>query len=200
MNLWLDNGSTTKYPGVHLIYNLLDIQKFPEVSESWVPLSLGLGSMRDVELSSIAHEQTGTQSDFMLSLFLKDPEYLELCLVVSSNEPSHEIMALFIHRTLILQMRMHSHPVGLDVWILDTPFVYFFTLCMWTAKALARLIRTGSPELSQVAYVISTIISWAGSNVLPYISVVLLLLHVLVLWDYKAQTFYLKDKYCSTWG
>ena len=30
-------------------------------------------------------------------------------------EPSHEIMALFVLRKLILQMHMRSHPVGLDV-------------------------------------------------------------------------------------
>ena len=31
------------------------------------------------------------------------------------NEPSHEIMVLFILRKLILQMRMRSQAVGLDV-------------------------------------------------------------------------------------
>ena len=31
-------------------------------------------------------------------------------------EPSHEIMTRFVLRKLILQTRMHSHPVGLDVW------------------------------------------------------------------------------------
>ena len=30
-------------------------------------------------------------------------------------EPGHEIMALFALRRLIIQMRMRSHPVGLDV-------------------------------------------------------------------------------------
>ena len=30
-------------------------------------------------------------------------------------EPEHEIMALFVLRKLILQTRMRSHPVGLDV-------------------------------------------------------------------------------------
>ena len=34
------------------------------------------------------------------------------------NGPSHEIMALFVLRKLILQTRMRSHPVGLDVWFL----------------------------------------------------------------------------------
>ena len=30
-------------------------------------------------------------------------------------EPAHEIMSLFVLRKLILQTRMRSHPVGLDV-------------------------------------------------------------------------------------
>ena len=39
-------------------------------------------------------------------------------------------------------------------------------LCVRTAKALARLRRcAGSPEPSLVAYLISTIISWAGSDI-----------------------------------
>ena len=74
-------------------------------------------------------------------------------------------MVLFVLFKLILRTRMHSHPVGLDVWFLVAPFVYFHTSCVWTAKALARLRGcAGSPEPSLVAYVISTIISWAGSN------------------------------------
>ena len=60
-----------------------------------------------------------------------------------------------------------SHPVGLDVWILVGPFIYFHTSWVQTAKALARLRGcAGSPEPSLVAKVISTIISWAGSFVL----------------------------------
>ena len=31
-------------------------------------------------------------------------------------EPAHVIMVLFVLRKLILQMRMRSHPLGLDVW------------------------------------------------------------------------------------
>ena len=79
-------------------------------------------------------------------------------------EPSHEIKALFFFRKLILQMHMRSHPVGLDVRFLVGPFVYFHTSCVRTVKALARLRGCAdSPEPSLVAYVISTIISWAGS-------------------------------------
>ena len=50
--------------------------------------------------------------------------------------------------------------------ILVGPFVYFHSSCGRTAKALTRLRGcAGSSEPSLVAYVISTIISWAGSNV-----------------------------------
>ena len=48
-------------------------------------------------------------------------------------------MALFVLRKLILQMLMPSHLVGLDLWFLVGPFVYFHTSCLRTAKALARL-------------------------------------------------------------
>ena len=52
--------------------------------------------------------------------------------------------------------------------ILVGPFVYFHTSCVRTAKALASLRGcAGSPEPSLVAYPISTIISWAGSNLEP---------------------------------
>ena len=82
------------------------------------------------------------------------------------NEPSHEIMVLFVLRKFILQTGMRSHPAGLDVWFLLRLFVYFHTLCVRTAKVLARLCGCAvSPEPSLVAHVVSTIISWAGSNV-----------------------------------
>ena len=65
----------------------------------------------------------------------------ELCIWASMSktnyfEPCHEIMALFVLQKLILQTRMRSHPVGLDVWFLVGPFVYFHILCVQTAKAL----------------------------------------------------------------
>ena len=73
-------------------------------------------------------------------------------------------MALFVLHKLILQTCMRSHPVQLDIWFLVRLFVYFHTLCVQTVKALVRLRGcAGSPEPSLVAYVISTIISWAGS-------------------------------------
>ena len=75
-----------------------------------------------------------------------------------------------ILRKLILQMRMRSHPVGLEVWFLVGPFFYLHAACVWTAKTLTRLRGcAGSSEPLLVAYVTSTIISWAGSNkVLKY--------------------------------
>ena len=66
---------------------------------------------------------------------------------------------------LNLQTCTRSNPLSLHVWLLVRPFVYFHTLCVRTAKALARLGRCEvSPEPSLFAYAISTIISWAGSN------------------------------------
>ena len=67
----------------------------------------------------------------------------------SIYEPAHEIMVLFVLHKLILEMRMHSHPVGLDVWFFVEPFLYFHTSCVWTAKTLARLRGcAGSLELA----------------------------------------------------
>ena len=76
----------------------------------------------------------------------------------------HLSQLIFVLHKLVLQTHMRSHPVGLNVWFLVGPSVYFHTSCVWTAKALVRLREcAGSPEPSLVAYVISTIISWAGS-------------------------------------
>ena len=87
------------------------------------------------------------------------------CFFWKKNQPAHEIMVLFVLHKLILQTHMSSHPVGLHVWILVGPFIYFHTSCVRTAKALARLRRcAGSPEPLLDAYVISTIISCAGWN------------------------------------
>ena len=104
----------------------------------------------------------------------------------STNEPAHDIMALFVLRKLILQTRMRSHPVGLGAWFLVGSFVYFHTLCMRSAKALARLREcAGSPEPSLVAYVISTIISWAGSKYLTTRQIYELLLKTyFILWKH----------------
>ena len=45
----------------------------------------------------------------------------------SINEPTYEIMALFVLHKLNLQTHMRSYPVGLDVWFLVGPFVCFHT-------------------------------------------------------------------------
>ena len=60
-------------------------------------------------------------------------------------EPAHEILALFVLRKLILQTRMRSHPMGLHLWFLVGPFVYFHTLCERTADAQASLSPRWSP-------------------------------------------------------
>ena len=52
------------------------------------------------------------QVQYILHLVLLTIPLDSVCI---SNEPSHEIMALFVLRKLILQVRMRSHLVGLDV-------------------------------------------------------------------------------------
>ena len=107
---------------------------------------------------------------YILSLFLI---YTKSLLMHRGNlnikctfERCFEIMVLFVLRKLILQTRIHSRPVGLDVWFMVGLFFYTHTLCVRTLKALARLGRcAGSPEPSLVAYVISTISSLYKSSV-----------------------------------
>ena len=39
-----------------------------------------------------------------------------------------------LRNTLILQTRVHRHPVGLDIWFLVRPFVYFHISCVRTVS------------------------------------------------------------------
>ena len=81
-------------------------------------------------------------------------------LLQAQDEPSHENMAPFVLRKIILQTRMRSHPLGQDVWFLVGPFVYFNTSCERTMKTLAKLRGcVNLPGPSLVAFVISAIIS-----------------------------------------
>ena len=107
-------------------------------------------------------------SELLTNLFLNFGIVIQLNLkafdLIVKWIKAHEAISLFGLRKLILQMGMHNHPVGLVVWFLVWPFVYFHILCVRTVKALVRLRGcASSPEPSLVAYVISTIISWAGS-------------------------------------
>ena len=52
-------------------------------------------------------------------------------------------MAIFILRKLILQTCMCSQPVGLDVWFVGGPFIYFFIYFMCAN-------REGSGETAQM--------------------------------------------------
>ena len=56
-------------------------------------------------------------------------------------EPANEVMVLFVLRKLILQTRMCSRPVGMDVWYLVRPFVYFHTSCVRTANGSGETAR-----------------------------------------------------------
>ena len=73
-------------------------------------------------------------------------------------------MALFILRKFILQSRMHSHPVGLDVWFLVGPLsTSLFYLCqqwrLWRAAQMRSLAWAFAGRLCDK----NTIISWDGS-------------------------------------
>ena len=79
-------------------------------------------------------------------------------------EPCHEIMALFILHNIILQTRMLSHPVGLEVCFLVRPFVCFHISCVQKRRHRCA----GLPKPSLVTYERSTITSWADSYVLRW--------------------------------
>ena len=75
-------------------------------------------------------------------------------------EPCHEIMVLFVLHKLILQTRMCSHPVGLDVWFKVWLFVYFHTSCVRTAKALERLCRLSRVFTGRLCDKYHNLMSW----------------------------------------
>ena len=113
------------------------------------------------------------------------------------------MMVLFILRTIILQTHRSSHPMGLDVWFLVGPFVYFHTLRVRTVKALVRVRGwAGSPEPLLVAYVVSTIIPWAGSDVYKSRFLLATLTSVtpaIYSETQSHQVFHKKGKWAATW-
>ena len=93
--------------------------------------------------------------------------------------------ATLVPRKLILQTRMCSHAVGLDVWFFVRPFVNFHTSCVRTAKAL-------------VAYVINTTISWAGSNENNHLKYLSCLMTKSTKWLYAQQRLR-ESSLCTQW-
>ena len=134
--------------------------------QSSLPVWRNIGFLATHWAESEDSDQTGRKLVLLVlswggSMFVS---VLVFVLISLSYEPCHEIMVLFVLRKLMFQTCMGSRPMGLDIWFLVGPFAYFHNSCARTAKALARLRGcAGSPEPSPVAYVISTIISWAGS-------------------------------------
>ena len=63
---------------------------------------------------------------------------------------------------LILQTRTRSHPVGLDVWLFVGPFVYFYTSCVRTVKALstARMRRLACAFAGRLFDKYHNLMSW----------------------------------------
>ena len=116
---------------IQLIRDCSDVKK-PYIYFDWCVHRLGKVP-NPIKRLYTAREDSGYHS---ICIFWTDYSLLKPpCL---KFEPHHAIMAFFVLHKLILQTRMSSHPVGLDVWF----FVYFHTSCVQTA---------------------SPIISWAGS-------------------------------------
>ena len=64
-------------------------------------------------------------SDFVIifkSLLVYETLFLSIRGQKFTIEPFHEIMVFFVLRKLILQTRLRSHPVGLDVWFFVLPY------------------------------------------------------------------------------
>ena len=59
------------------------------------------------------------------------------------------------------QTCMRSHPVGLDIWFLVSPFAYFHTSCVRTVKALASL-RGCDKYHNHMSWLI--FIQWVNTN------------------------------------
>ena len=70
----------------------------------------------ELDRDSIARPTCSADSRVLDTISSNFTFKLPFLLEQTSFEPGHEIMALFILCKLILQMRMLSHPVGLDVW------------------------------------------------------------------------------------
>ena len=97
---------------------------------------------------------------------------LNILIIHCCNYPKmSQLMRLWYFYVLpkhFLQMLMCCHPMWLDVWILVGSFVLPYFMCANSEGSgkQRRLWRDCTPEPLQVAYVISTISSWAGSNVI----------------------------------
>ena len=75
-----------------------------------------------------------------------------------SMAPALEIIELFVLRILILQTRMRSHPVGLDVWFFGRTLRLL--PCVRTVKALARLRRLAQVFAGRLCDNYHNLMSW----------------------------------------
>ena len=83
-------------------------------------------------------------------------------------EPCHEIMVLFVLRKRILQTRMHSHPVGLDVWFLVGHFVYFMCANSEGSGESARMRRLAWAFAGRLCDKYHNLVSWLIFCLLSY--------------------------------
>ena len=82
-------------------------------------------------------------------------------------EPSREKRDIMVIRFVVLQMRMRSSLLGWETCVFAWSFLKVLITCLRTAKALARLrLCAVSPEPLLVAFVMSTLFSYACSFIL----------------------------------
>ena len=107
---------------------------------------------------------TMTQINGEMNLSILDVNICSIVGITYTIEPTHEKMELMIFRVVVLQMHMRSPLLGYTYAAFAWSFLRVSATCLRRAKPLARLrLCAGSPEPLQVAHVMSTLFSYAGS-------------------------------------
>ena len=107
-------------------------------------------------------------------------ELREVLTVYSIHDPAHEILVFIVYaqKPLIAHADVYSGARGLVLY--ESIFIYLF--CMWAVVALASLhICAGSPEALLLDNWISTITSYASSNMYLFIALASMIKSILIL-------------------
>ena len=92
----------------------------------------------------------------------------ERTMIKSWYAPSHEVMVIFVFCKRILQTRMGIHPVGIDVWFLVGPFVYFMWANSEGSGETARMRRFAWAFAGRLCDKYHNLMSWPNYNQSPY--------------------------------
>ena len=77
-------------------------------------------------------------------------------------------MALFVLRKLIFQTHMHSHYLGLDVWYLVGPFIYFMCVNSEGSGDTVRMRRLAWAFVGRLCDKYHNLMSWLISRFLIF--------------------------------